>query len=142
MFGGKRNSNAHERLDLLGRSAVRASASDESAAESAASSPFLFTRVRARILAERERRETGERWLNMFAVVRRAVPVMGLATVLAVGSLWFAAPNTSSTQNFSVDALVGQNDEEFERVAFADRGSLTNDEVLSAIMDDEQEGTR
>ena len=139
MFGRKKNQASDERLDRIGRSIVRVSTSSEAEAEAAASSPLLYERVRARIRAEQERCEGGERWLAMLAVVRRAVPAMGLAAILAFCSFLLAVSNPSPSRGFSVEAFFSSCDAEFERVAFADRGALTNDEVLSAVIDDEQE---
>ena len=143
MFRRKKDQASVERLDQIGRNIVRAATSNEAEAEAAASSPFLYTRVRARILAEQERREAGERWFAMLSVVRRAVPAMGLTAILAFGAFWFTVLHTSSPMNFGAEALFGPDDTEFERIAFADRGTLTNDEVLSAVIeDDEQEAVR
>ncbi len=139
MFGRKKNLASDERLDRIGRSIVRASTSSEAEAEAAASSPFLYERVRARIRAEQERLEGAERWLAMLAVVRRAVPAMGMIALLAFFSFLMAVSNPSTSIGFSVEAFFSPGDAEFARVTFADRGGLTNDEVLSAVIDDEQE---
>lgn len=141
MFGRKKQQISNERLDLIGRCIVRASTSNEEEVEKAASSPFLYTRVRARIRAEQERREASERWLAMLTVFRRAVPAMGLAALIAFLSFWFAVSQTSS-MSYSVESFFGTDEAEFERVAITERNSLTQDEVLSAILNDEREETR
>ena len=59
MTGNKKSRKSDEQLDRRGRELVRASVSDETEIEAASSSPFLYTRIRARINAELERRVAG-----------------------------------------------------------------------------------
>lgn len=138
MFGSKQKQDREERLDRLGRRLVRVPLADEAEVERAASSPFLYARVRARINAEQKRPEAGEQRL-LVARVWRAVGVMGAAALLAVGSLWLTAPTGDS---FSVEGFLGAGNARFEQVAFTDRDPITNDEVLSAIVADEAEDAK
>jgi hypothetical protein len=129
-----------ERLDSFGRAIVRASASrSEEDADAVASSPFLYTRVRARIAAERERRETTERGRVLSALMRRAVLVMSLVAVVSLSMFLFARVRTESVRSFSDEAFFDARNAGVERVLFADRGPLSNDEVLATIMSDERE---
>lgn len=133
-----------ERLDQLGREIVRASAENEREAERVASSPFLYTRLRSRIAAERKRREGGgEGWLALLAVAWRAVPAMALTAIFAFVLFWSANPGTPvTTAALSDEALFGASDAEIERVVFADRQPLSSDEVLATIINEEQEVSR
>lgn len=134
MFGKKKHRGFDEQLDRVGREIVRASGKNETEAESAASAPFLYARVRARIAAERRRREAGENWLSLLTVARRAVPAMALSAVIAFGVFLFGG-NTSFEQSFDDDdVLFAANDTGVGRVVFDDTDALSNDEMLDTIM--------
>ncbi|HKQ99166.1 MAG TPA: hypothetical protein VJT09_00755 [Pyrinomonadaceae bacterium] len=142
MIGKKRDRGLDERLDLLGREIVRASAANETEAAAAADAPFLYTRVHSRINAEREQREEKERWFTMLAVAWRAVPTMALVAVFAVAMFLFTNFGTQSPAGAGYDTLL-TSDAEVESVVFADNRTLSNDEVLATILsDDEQEAAR
>lgn len=143
MFGKKTQRTLDERLDRIGREAIRVSATNEVEAETIAASPFLYARVRARIDAERRRREEGEGWFALLGVVWRAVPAMTLAACLSVTLFWFASAGTASAGIFGDEALLGANDAGVEHVVFAEQRALSSDEVLATIMnDDERETSR
>lgn len=129
-----------ERLDAIGRRLLRASAANEEESEAVAASPFLYTRLRARISAERERLDgTGESWLAMIIGVWRAVPAMALVAIFAFGLFWSMNPGTQTTASLMDEALLGAPDAEIERVVFADRQqSLSSDEVLATILSEEE----
>ncbi len=134
MFGKKKHRGFGEQLDRIGREVVRTSAKNEMEAESAAASPFLYARVRARIAAERKRREAGENWLSLLTVARRAVPAMALSAAIAFGVFQFGG-NTSFEQSFDDDdVLFAANDTGVGRVVFDDTDALSNDEMLDTIM--------
>jgi hypothetical protein len=139
MTAKKREHQAGDRLDSLGRALVRASADNEQAGEAAASAPFLYTRLRARINAERLRREEGETWRALFGVIWRAVPAMALVAVLAV--VLFLSSTFSRTIGGYNDDLLSGNDTGVERMFFAtDTQPLSSDDVLATIMNDEERG--
>ncbi len=143
MFGRNNNRVSDERLTRLGVEVVRASALNEAEAEAVAASPFLYTRLRARIASERLRREEAEGWFAVFGVFRRAVPAMALLAVFAFALFWTASLGTLSAADFSDSALFGERAAGIEHVVFADRNPLSSDEVLASILnDDEREATR
>ena len=142
MVGKKRESVADERLDSLGREIIRASAANQAEAEEAASSPFLYTRIAARIRQERERLEEGERWFALLGVVWRAVPAMALVAIFAVALFLTAYTRQSATGSPGYDALLVERDAGIERVVFEDRQALSSDDVLATIIDDEREVSR
>ena len=128
-----------ERLDRVGRAVVRASASNEAAAEAVASSPFLYARVRARIAAERGRREEGERWLALLGVVWRAVPAMAVAAALAFALFLFTIFGAGAQGGFSDETLLSAQDVGVEGAVFADSRAWSNDEVLATLLEAEEE---
>jgi hypothetical protein len=138
MAGEAKKRELEERLDRLGRTVVRAYASNDEEAEAAATAPFSYARLRARIHAEAARREEGEGWLAMLGVLWRAVPAMALVAVLAFALFLSAsAPVQTAQPTFSDDALLGVNNAGVERVAFSDARSISNDDVLATIISDE-----
>ena len=136
MAGEGKKRELEGRLDRLGRTVVRAYASNEAEAEAAASSPFSYARLRARIAAEAARREEGEGWLAVLGVVWRAVPAMALVAAVAFALLLSAGTATPSQQGFSDDALL-DGGAGGEQVVFADARSISNDDVLETIISDE-----
>lgn len=143
MNGKKRDSGLTERLDRIGREIVRASAANETESESAASSAFLYARVRSRIARERERREAGESWRTMLSVIWRTVPVMALTAVFALVLFLSASVGTGSAGGFIVESLMDAPEAGVEQVVFADRQPLSSDEVLATILgEDEREVLR
>ena len=143
MVGKKRDSGLDEQLDRFGRAVVRASASNEQEAEAAASSPFLYARLRSRIAAERERREAVDSWLTVLGIVWRAVPATALVAIFALALFWSASISPGSAGGFSVESLLDTRDAGVEHVVFADRQPLSSDEVLATILnEDEREAAR
>lgn len=139
MLRRQTDSTRNDRIDRIGRSIVTvAAAGGEQEAADACSSPFLYARLRSRINRERQRLDQGDRWIAMAAVLRRAIPAMSIVTMLAFGLLGIAVWRAPSQAGVSVDELLAGNDAQFERIAFADRGALSNDEVLSAILDEHE----
>jgi anti-sigma-K factor RskA len=142
MAGEKMKDARRERLERVAREVVRASAAGEGEARSAADSPFLYARVRARIEEERRRREEGEGWLALFGVAWRAVPAMALVAVAALALSLSSGAAELTTPGFGLGAETLLEDEEIEEVVYADTRTLANDdEVLSTIIG-EGEGAR
>lgn len=144
MIGQKRDRRSKEQLDQTGREIVRASASNEAEGEQVAAAPFLYARLRSRINAEREQREEGERWGAMLRVIWRAIPAMAMVAILAVTLFLSANFGTQQTASVvSVEDLLDGQGAEVESVVFADNRSLSSDEVLATILnEDEQEASR
>jgi len=141
MAGKKRDNALDERLDRLGQEVVRASAANEAEADAVDAQPFLYARVRARIAAERERREEGERWMPLLGIVWRAVPAMAMVTVFAFVIFWSTSMSTRSAGNLSVESLLGTRDTGIEQAVFADSQPLaSDDEVLATILNEDEQG--
>jgi hypothetical protein len=148
-MNGKRRQDAVavEELERLGRVIVRAAAANEAEAEAVAASPFLYTRLHARISAEQERRAGGaETWLTLLGVVWRSVPAMALVALFAFILFWtanFGGASALSPGVLSDEALLDTRDDGIENVVFAERRALSSDDVLATILqEDEREVSR
>lgn len=130
---------SNEQLDRIGRGViVRSVLSDQDASDIAAS-PFLFARVRSRI-RERDAVETSGVWSGLWLISRRALPAMGLVAAFSFGLFLYTGGNKSPNTSFSVDAYLGTNSG-LESFVFAERRSLTAEEVLATIVT-RDEGSR
>lgn len=132
-----------ERLDRAGRAVVRSAAQVGAEAEEAASAPFLYTRVRARIEERRRETESGVAgWLALLQVARRAVPTMAFVAALAAAMLFWAASFGSRQQGgragerFAIvsDDVVFGSDAGVESAVLAGSGQLSHDEILNMVV--------
>jgi hypothetical protein len=132
----KKNRQRNEELDRLGKTVLRFAAASEEDTEAAASSPFLFTRVRAAIAAEQRLQEESGSWLSMILVARRAVPAMALvATLAAILTVWSARPAVNGTQaQADEEGLFSLLDPGVEQTVLASRG-LSRDDVFNIVVD-------
>jgi hypothetical protein len=97
MFRRRELNNNSERLDRIGGEALRAAAMSDEEAESAALSPFLYSRLLNRIEAERQKDARGGSIINM-TIARRAVSAFALAAIIAVATLWIASSRLTPVQ--------------------------------------------
>lgn len=131
----KTNSQRNEELDRLGEIVLRSAAAREEDTEAAASSPFLFTRVRAAIAAEERMQEEAGSWLSMILVARRAVPAMALVAILAaILTVWSAGPLNGTPAQADEEALFGMPEAGVEQTVLASRG-LSRDDVFNIVVD-------
>jgi hypothetical protein len=77
------------RLDRVGAEILRAAASTTAESESAVSSPFLYTRVRAAI---EQKRSSYNGPSTMLLAARWAIPALALVALASVGTYWFSRP--------------------------------------------------
>jgi hypothetical protein len=126
----------NEELDRLGGRILRAAAQTETETDAIADSPFLFTRVRARIDEEQRRRDEAGGWLSLLFVARRAVPAMALIAFLAaVLTFWSSQPSGPPAWNrLDDEALSDTRDPGVEQTILS-RNSLSPDEILSIVVD-------
>jgi hypothetical protein len=129
-----RNQNTDE-LDRAARMIVSAASRNDKEAEAAASSPFLFTRIRASI-AEAEQRNESAGWLPLLLVARRAVPAMALIAILAaILTLWSLSPSAPpSGYGIYEDALADTRDPGVEQTILT-KNALSREEVFSLVVD-------
>jgi hypothetical protein len=134
MFRAKRQ--IEQEADRAGRLVLLAAARNDDEAEAAASLPFLYPRLRARIAEEERRREEAGNWLSLLFVARRAIPAMALIAVLAaILTVWSMPPSTPvASYRLDDEALSDTRDPGVEQTILA-RNALTRDEVLSLVVD-------
>ncbi|MGE0886251.1 MAG: hypothetical protein AB7P14_22170 [Blastocatellales bacterium] len=74
-----------EKLDRLSDELLRSLEASEAEINTAATSPFLYRRIHARIEAEKRRlSEESNPWLALMLQVRQAIPVFALLAVVAL----------------------------------------------------------
>jgi len=133
----KANSQRNVELDRVGRVVLKSASANADTVEAAATSPFLFTRVRAAINEDGSRGEESGSWISLILVARRAVPVMALVAILAaVITIWSAGMSFSSTPApLDDEALFGVTDPGVEQAVLASRNGLSRDEVFNIVVD-------
>lgn len=90
------NGTSNQHLDQLAETVARAGGISADDFDRISSSPFLHTRLRARIEAEqRTRAEQGSRWLATVLVASRAIAVLVLVTVAAASAFWVTKPRAA-----------------------------------------------
>ena len=131
------NRQTDEQLDRAGRLVLLAATGSEAETEAAATSPFVFTRMRAAIAEEERRRNETGGWLSMFLVARRAVPAMALVAVLAaILTVWSAQLSAPSAPVQSdEEALFGTPAAGVEQTVLASRNGPSKDEVFNIVVD-------
>jgi len=128
------NDQRNEELDRAGKVILQSAVAREEDIEAAATSPFLFTRVRAAIAGEQRLEEAAGGWLSMILVARRAVPAMALvATLAAILTVWSAGFN--STAQADSEGLFGMPDPGVEQSVLASRNGLSRDEIFNIVVD-------
>lgn len=132
----KKNSQRDEALDRIGKMVLRSAVAQEEDTAAAASSPFLFTRVRAAIAAEQRLEEEAGSWSSMILVARRAIPGMALvATLAALLTVWSAGPSLGGAPaSGDEEALFGIPEPGVEQTVLTSRG-LSRDEVFNIVVD-------
>jgi len=130
------NQQNEEQCDRAGRLVLLAASRNDQEVDAAASSPFLYTRMRARIKDEERRREESGGWLSLFLVARRAIPVMALVAVLAaILTVWSMQSNVPVTDyGIEDEALTDTRDPGVEQAVLT-RNALSRDEVFSIVVD-------
>ena len=130
------DTHSSEELDRAGKLVLMAAAASESEVDAAASSPFVFTRVRAGINEERRRRAESSGWLSLVQVAWRAVPAMALVAILAaVLTVWSTQFGVASTPQADDEPLIGALDPGVEQAVLTSRNGLSRDEVFNIVLD-------
>jgi hypothetical protein len=130
------NRQNEDQSDRAGRLVLLAAARNDDEAEAAASSPFLFAGVRARISQEERRRQEAGSWVSLLLVARRAIPVMALVAVLAaILTVWSMRPSaTPAGYGLEDEALTDTRDPGVEQTILT-RNALSRDEVFTIVVD-------
>ena len=137
----KRNSQNDEHLDRAGKLFLRAAVADEQEIARAAESPFLFTRIRARITEQLRENESGG-WQSFPLIAWRAIPAMALVASIAGGLMLWSGPsaNAPSAANPTVgfgtyeDALADTNDPGVEQTVLS-RNNLSHEDVFDMVIE-------
>jgi hypothetical protein len=136
----KRNSQNDEHLDRAGKLFLRAAAADEQEIARAAESPFLFTRIRARITEQLRENESGG-WQSFPLIAWRAIPAMALIASITGGLLLWSGQ--SSTMNGAAapvgfgmyeDALNDTTNPGVEQTVLS-RNNLSREDVLDIVIE-------
>ena len=129
------NRQNREESDRAGRLVLLAAAQNDDEVEAAASSPFLYTRLRARIAEQERARDTAGSWVSLLFVARRAIPAMALVAILAaILTVWTMQPSSPPGYGLEEEALMDTRDPGVEQTVLT-RNALTRDEVFSIVVE-------
>jgi hypothetical protein len=130
------NRQNREQSDHAGRLVLRAASQNDDVVEAAASSPFLYPRLRARIAEEERRREAVGSWGSLLFVARRAIPAMALVAILAAILTVWTMQSSAPAPGYALEdeALTDTRDPGVEQTILT-RNSLTRDEVFSIVVE-------
>jgi hypothetical protein len=79
-----------EKLDRFGDELLRAFEASDAEINNAATSPFLYRRIRVRIEAEERRLvEQRNQWFALLVSAKHALPVLAMLAVIAIGALLY-----------------------------------------------------
>ena len=132
------NREKEAEADLVGSSILLAAARNDDAAEAAATSPFLYQRLRARIAAaERQREGEGEgNWLSLLFVARRAIPAMALIAILAaILTVWSMRSNAPAPFYTLDEVAFADNREPGVEQTIITKNGLSRDEVFNLVVE-------
>lgn len=130
----KSDPRKNEALDEAGKLVLKAATATETDVEGAATSPFLFTRVRAAIAEEKRQREDVGGWVSMIRIAWRAVPAMALIALLAAVLTVWSDQSAVLTQTDD-EPLIGALDPGVEQTVLTSRNGLSREEVLNIVVD-------
>jgi hypothetical protein len=130
------NREKEAEADLVGRSVLLAAARNDDAAEAAATAPFLYQRVRARIAAAERQREGEGNWLSLLFVARRAIPAMALIAILAaVLTVWSMRSNAPAPFYTLDEVAFADNREPGVEQTIITKNGLSRDEVFNLVVE-------
>ena len=85
-----------EKLDRFGEELLNALETSETEVNTAATSPFLYRRIRVRIEAEQKRlTEERGKWFSLLIEAKHAIPVLATIAMIAIGLLWYSPARVS-----------------------------------------------
>lgn len=131
----KSDPRKNEALDRAGKLVLKSAAATETDVEAAATSPFLFTRVRAAIAEEKRQREDAGGWVSMMRIAWRAVPAMALIALLAAVLTVWSDQSAVVTTQADDEPLIGALDPGVEKTVLTSRNGLSRDEVFNIVVD-------
>jgi hypothetical protein len=128
---GRKDELDDEMLNRFSDELLRAYEAGEAEISTAATSPFLYRRIRARIEAEERRsRERRVAWMSLLTGVKHAIPVMAAFAVVAVASLMLtnspAGVNNEEPPTLMLDVFSFSQDELIASAAGVETGQPRN----------------
>lgn len=130
-----------EQLDRLGKLLINASAMNIKEEESLSNTPFLYTRIRARINEQQEQGE--DLWLSILRLARLAVPAMVLIAVVSATSWQLhpvhtqpQLPLTQYSNQHSNQMMLAQNSPSCS-LTNREGCALSNNELLATVFPQE-----
>ena len=125
MWKHHQNHIDNEKLDRFGAELLHAFEPSENEINTAATSPFLYRRIRVRIEAEERRRsEMRGKWFALLAEAKHAIPVLATIAVVAIGLLIYAPSHESQITSATDSSRL---------VVSAEMPSLSSDEVIDSV---------
>jgi hypothetical protein len=132
----KANSPKNEELDRVAKLVLKAATASEADTEAAASSPFVFTRVRAAINQERREREESRGFLSLIQVAWRAVPAMAMIAILAAGlTVWTTQSSVAPVAQADDEYLISPLEPGVEQTVLAGRNGLSRDDIFNIVVE-------
>ena len=134
------NGTRNEHLDRLARAATNAAGISDNDIDRISSSPFLHTRIRARIEAqEYNRAAQGSGWLAALTVASRAIAALVLVTMVAASAFWVSKANTmrKPTSNSKEDDVTRVVAGGTCALSSTDQCKISTEEVLATMFADE-----
>jgi hypothetical protein len=122
-----------DELDQLAKAVTRAGGISDDEAERISSSPFLHTRVRARIEAEQRKRVAqGSGWFATLLVASRAIVALLLVTIAAAGAFWTTTSRTGDNAALKLSsALEPSRTDDINRVVVGGTCALSSTELCA-----------
>jgi hypothetical protein len=131
----KSHSPQNEELDRVAKLVLEAASANASDIEAAASSPFLFSRIRASINKGAEA-EDSRGWLSLIQVAWRAVPAMALVAIMAAGlTVWSAQRTPAPVAQTDDEPLIGALDPGVEQTVLASRNGPSREEIFNIVVE-------
>ena len=130
------NSPKNEELDRVGKLVLKAATASEADIEAAASSPFLFTRVRAAINQESRESEESRGFLSLIQIAWRAVPAMAVIAIMAaVLTVWTTQTTVAPVAQSDDEYLISPMEPGVERTVLASRNGPSRDDIFNIVVD-------
>jgi hypothetical protein len=127
-----------EQLEYLERELVRAAQMNDQELQETASSPFLYTRIRARISDARLQSDAAsENWIGGILTSWRPLAGMSVTTILAAALFWFTAmenPSQPASTATGVEESFATSQSHFENIVFTGGNDLSRDDVLQTLV--------
>jgi hypothetical protein len=139
----KKNDRPEDGIDRLGREALRRVGLEPEESEAAASSPFLYAKIRASIEADRNR--AAEPFIPLQGIVlagRRAIPAMTLIALAAVFAVFWLAPAGGTRFGIEQVAQASACSVNTQEVLASSGCTISDEEVFRTVVNQEKRGLK